>query len=77
MICRFTLCDHIVMTADATTDDFVVIQWCNETSPRCWRDTVACLAHIGCAWMCCGFTSGNNSVMTTEAGTNYLQVVDR
>ena len=76
MIGRLALGNYIVMAADTTTDDLVVIQWRNKARPGSWWNTMASLTNICRVWMVCRFTSRDCAIMATKTGADHFIMVN-
>ena len=75
MIARFTLCDDIVVTADACADYFIVIQRGNKVGPRSRRYAMTGFTVVRGIRVITWFTLRNRSIVTTKTGTDYFIMI--
>ena len=64
---RFTRCDSSVMTTRTGANDLSVVNRCRcKWRPGCREYRMATVTLVGTINVCCGFTTGSHTIMTTD-----------
>ena len=72
-----TCCSYAIMTTDATTNDFIVIDVCRcDWTPGCRSWCMAGLAVIAGSNVRIGFTNSGGAIVTTDTGTDHLGMIN-